>query len=452
MGFGFPESFVFHRPLGRVLPAAVRGEGVWLWDADGRRYLDGSGGAVVVNVGHGRERIGAAMARQASTVAYVHGTQFTSPVLEEYARRLARHAPGDCNRLYLVSGGSEANETAVKLARAYQLAVGQPARHKVIRRSVGYHGNTLATLALSGRPNLQAPYQPLLAVTPETPAPYCFHCPLGRALPECGVACVDEIEAVVAHEGAETIAAYLAEPILGASAAAAVPPEEYARRAREICSRHGILYVDDEVMTGFGRTGRFFAIESSGVEPDLVVCGKGMSGGYAPVGGVLASERVVRALEATGGFVHGFTFSHNPVTAAACLETLEILEAERLVERVAALESVMRDALTPLVRHAHVADVRGRGLLWGIELLADRDARRPFPRAERRAEALAARCLERGLVTYPSGGVATGTDGDALLVAPPFVVTEDEIRTLAAILDAGLAETWSAGGRAGSGG
>lgn len=440
MAYRFPDSFVFHRPLGRALPAAVRGEGVWLWDAEGRRYLDGSGGAVVVNVGHGRERIAAAMARQAGAVAYVHGTQFTSAVLEEYAARLARHAPGDCNRLYLVSGGSEANETAVKLARAYQIAVGQPSRYKVIRRSVGYHGNTLATLALSGRPNLRAPYRPLLAETPETPAPYCFHCPLGRALPECGVACADELEAVITREGAETVAAYLAEPILGASAAAAVPPEDYARRAREICTRHGILYVDDEVMTGFGRSGRFFAIEWSGVLPDLVVCGKGMSGGYAPVGGVLASERVTRALERSGGFVHGFTFSHNPVTAAACLETLEILETEALVERAARLEPVMREALQPLLRHPHVADVRGRGLLWGVELLADRGSRRPFPRAERRAEALAASCFARGLVCYPSGGVATGTDGDALLLAPPFVVTEAEIRALAAILDAALAE------------
>lgn len=440
MGYRYPASLVFHRPLGRELPAIERGAGAELWDRSGKRYLDGSGGALVVNIGHGRGELASAMALQAGAVAYVHGTHFTSEVIEEYARRLASHAPGDCNRLYLVSGGSEANETAVKLARAYHLANGQPSRYKVIRGSVSYHGSTLATLALSGRPNLQAPYRPLLQDTPETPAPFCYHCPLGRSYPECGVACVDELDAAIHRLGPETVAAYLAEPIFGASAGAAVPPEDYARRAREICTRHGVLYIDDEVMTGFGRTGRWFAIEWSGVAPDIVTCGKGMSGGYMPAGGVLASERIVAALAKAGGFTHGFTFSHNPVTAAACLKTLEILEQERLVERACAMGERLLDRLAALREHPQVGDVRGRGLMAGVEIVADKATRRPFPRAERRAEAVGLRCFEKGLVSYPSGGCATGTDGDLVMLAPPFVVTGAQLEEMVAILDVALAE------------
>ena len=440
MAHRYPDSFVFHRPLGREMPVIARGAGAELWDTTGKRYLDGSGGAVVVNVGHGRPEIAFAMARQAKAAAYVHGTQFTTAAIEEYARRLARHVPGDCNRLYLVSGGSEANETAVKMARAYQLAVGRGSRHKVVRRSVSYHGNTLMTLSLSGRPNLKAPYRPLLTETPEAPAPFCFHCPLGKAYPECAVACGDELEAVILREGPETVAAFIAEPVLGASAGAAVPPEEYARKARAICSRHGVLFIDDEVMTGFGRTGAFFGIEGSGVAPDLVTCGKGMSGGYMPVGAVLASERVVSALSAAGGFTHGFTFSHNPVTAAACLETLRILEDEDLVARARRMGEHLLSRLERLRLHPHVGDVRGRGLMAGVEIVADKTSRRPFPRAEKKAEVLAARAFANGLVVYPSSGCADGQNGDLVMLAPPFVVVDEQIDEMAEILDRSLAE------------
>jgi adenosylmethionine-8-amino-7-oxononanoate aminotransferase len=440
MGYRFPDSDVFHRPLGRELPVVERGQGAVLWDVTGKRYLDGSGGAVVVNIGHGRGEVAAAMARQAAAVAYVHGTHFTSEVLEEYARRLAAHSPGDCDKLYLVSGGSEANETALKLARAYHVANGQPARYKVVHRTVSYHGNSLGTLAISGRPSLQAPYRPMLLPSPEAMAPFCYHCPLGRAFPECGVACVEDLEVVLRREGPDTVAAYIAEPIIGASAGAAVPPEDYARRARELCSRYGVLYIDDEVMTGFGRTGRWFGTEWSGVVPDLLTCGKGMAGGYLPVGGVLVSERIARILAGTGGFVHGFTFSHNPVTAAACLETLLILEREDLVERARCLGEQALALLEPLLRHPHVGDVRGRGLLLGLEVVADKGTRRPFPRSERKAELLAARAFAAGLVTYPSGGCATGLDGDVLMLAPPFVVEAEELREMIAILDSALTD------------
>jgi hypothetical protein len=435
-----PESFVFHRPLGRELPVIGRALGAELWDTSGKRYLDGSGGAVVVNVGHGRGEIAQAMARQATAAAYVHGTQFTSAAIEDYARRLSVHVPGDCNRLYLVSGGSEANETAVKMARVFQLAIGQGSRYKVVRRSVSYHGNTLMTLSLSGRPNLQEPYRPLLTATPEAPAPFCYHCPLGKAYPECQVACADELEAVIRREGEKTIAAFIAEPLLGASAGAAVPPEDYARKAREICTRYGVVYIDDEVMTGFGRTGAFFGIEWSGVAPDLVTCGKGMSGGYMPVGAVLASERIVAALEGASGFTHGFTFSHNPVTAAACLETLRLLEDEALVARARTLGERLHSRLQRLRARPHVGDVRGRGLMAGVELVADKATRRPFPRSERRAESVTAKAFANGLVVYPGTGCADGRSGDLVMLAPPFVTTEAEIDEMTSLLERTLVE------------
>jgi adenosylmethionine-8-amino-7-oxononanoate aminotransferase len=439
--YSFPSSFVFHRPLGRELPAIARASGAELWDTAGKRYLDGAGGAVVVNIGHGRAEIAEAMAAQARAAAYVHGTQFTSEVLEDYARRLARHAPGDCTRLYLVSGGSEANETAVKLARAFQLAKGRPERHKVVHRSVSYHGNTLAALALSGRPNLRAPYQPMLSATPEAKAPFCHHCPLERSYPECNVACADDLAAVIEREGPDTVAAFIAEPILGASAGAAVPPDEYLSRVRAICDRHDVLLIDDEVMTGFGRTGRFFGIDWSGVRPDIVTCGKGMSGGYAPVGGVLVSERIVETLASASGFTHGFTFSHNPVTAAACRAALDVLERESLVPRALERGARLGALLEPLRAHPHVGDVRGRGLLWGIELARDKESRAPFPRREKKAEALAARAFAEGLVVYPSGGCANGTDGDVVMLAPPFVVSDAELGEMATLLDRALAAT-----------
>jgi adenosylmethionine-8-amino-7-oxononanoate aminotransferase len=428
-------SHVFSRAPGRVLPVVARAVGAEIWDNEGNRYLDGSGGAAVVNVGHGRGEVADAIARQALTAGYVHGTQFTSDAIEEYARRLAPHAPPACDRLYLVSGGSEANETAVKIARAYQRARGHASRHKVIRRSVSYHGNTLYTLSLSGRPSLRAPYEPLLSPSLAVAAPFCYHCPLERTFPTCAVACADELEEVILREGPETVAAFVAEPILGAAAGAAVPPEDYARRAEDTCRRYGVVYIDDEVMTGFGRTGAWFASEWSGIRPDIVTCGKGMSGGYLPAGGVLVKREIVSLLESAGGFVHGFTFSHHPVTAAACLAVLDILERERLVERARTLGVLVATALERLRQRPHVGDVRGRGLLWGVEIVENPRLRKPFPRAAGKAAAVTAACLRAGLVVYPSTGCANGTDGDAILLAPPFVATEAQLQEMVDILD-----------------
>jgi adenosylmethionine-8-amino-7-oxononanoate aminotransferase len=249
----------------------------------------------------------------------------------------------------------------------------------------------------------------------------------------------DLLEEAIVREGADTVAAFIGEPIQGAGGVI-VPPDDYWPRIRAICDRHQVLLIADEVMSGFGRTGRFFGIEWSGVAPDILTCGKGMSGGYAPVGGVLASAWIVEALAGAGGFTHGFTFSHNPVTAAACLATLEILEREALVERCRVMGGKARELLAPLADHPHVGDVRGRGLLVGVELVAEKGSRRPFAREERKAEAVAARAFASGLVTYPSGGCATGRDGDVVMLAPPFVVTEEQLGEMASILERTLGE------------
>jgi adenosylmethionine-8-amino-7-oxononanoate aminotransferase len=275
----------------------------------------------------------------------------------------------------------------------------------------------------------------MLADAPQVPAPFCYHCPLELSFPACAMACADEVEAAILREGPKTVAAFVAEPILGASAGAAVPPEDYARRALDACRRHGVLYIDDEVMTGFGRTGAWFASEWSGIAPDVVTCGKGMSGGYVPVGGVLVRPEIVSVLEEAGGFVHGFTFSHHPVTAATCLAVIDILERELLVERAKALGVLLHERLERLHSHPHVGDVRGRGLMWGVELVDDVPTRTPFPRSAGWTAAVTAGCLKAGLIVYPSTGCANGVDGDAVMLAPPFVVTEAELGEMVDILD-----------------
>jgi adenosylmethionine-8-amino-7-oxononanoate aminotransferase len=281
-----------------------------------------------------------------------------------------------------------------------------------------------------------------LSPAPRAAAPFCYHCPLGLEYPSCSLACADDLETVIAREGARTIAAFIAEPILGASAGAAVPPGDYTRRVRETCRRHGIVYIDDEVMTGFGRTGRWFGIEWSGAAPDLVTCGKGMSGGYMPAGAVLATDAIVETVERAGGFVHGFTFSHHPVTAAACLATLDILEREGLVERAATMGERALARLQDLRARPQVGDVRGRGLLLAVELVAGRGTRRPFPRSEKRAETVAACAFAQGLIVYASAGCATGTEGDVVMLAPPLVVTDDELDEMVAILDGAIETTF----------
>lgn len=433
-------SKVFRRRLsGWTYPEIVRGEGVYLWDREGRRYLDGSSGAIVVTVGHGVPEIAEAIREQAARLAYVHGTEFTSTPMEELAALLAPRAPVDDARLYLVSGGSEATETAIKLARQYQVAKGQSGRYKVVFRWPSYHGSTLGALAVSGRPTLRTTFAPLLREMPRIPAPYAYRCALPGCGPTCSLECAKALEATIKAEGSDTVAAFIAEPVIGASAGAAVPPPDYFKIVREICDRYGVLFIADEVMTGMGRTGKWFGIEHWDVRPDVLITGKGLTSGYLPGGAVLVKGEIVETLKADGGgFHHGFTYSHHPVVAAAGVAVTRYVERHGLVERARVQGAYLQQRLQRLLDLPAVGDVRGLGLMAAVELVQDRRSKAPYPPADRTAQAVQAEALRRGVNVYASGGQVDGA-GDLVMVGPPLIVECPQIDEVVAVLGDAIA-------------
>ena len=419
-------SNVFPRALGRALPAAVSAKGCWITDADGRRYLDGGGGALVTNIGHGDRDVVRAMAEQAASVAYVHATQLTTDALQAYARELAPLLPMDEPRVYPVSGGSEAVETALKMARAYHLARGEPSRHRIIGRWGSYHGSTRGALDASGREPLRGPYAPWLGQVLHVPAVYEYRCPWPRHPDACGERHAEALERAIVEAGPRTVAAFIAEPVAGATLGAAAPPEDYWPAVAEVCLRHGILLVADEVMTGFGRTGSWFACEHWEVRPDILVGGKGCSGGYWPLGLCVAGGKVFEALE-EAGFVHGFTYSHHAVGAAVGRAVLRRLRADDLVDRARVQgELLVKELSAVLAEDPIVGDVRGLGLMIGVELVRDPGTREPFPRSERAVERVLDAARGEGLLLYSSTGCADGTNGDIVMLGPPFTISDEE--------------------------
>lgn len=434
-----PAGRVFPRVFGRRLPVAVRASGATIWDADGRAYLDGAGGAVVVGIGHGRAEVAAVMAAQAGRVAYAHGTAFTTEALEAYAVEVGAVLPLEAPAIYPVSGGSEAVETALKMVRAYHLARGEAGRDVVLARRGSYHGNSLGALDLSGREPLRRPYAPWLGRFRHvsTPYPYRAGQRAAHALGS-GAELAAELDGVIHEVGAGRVAAFVAEPVVGATLGAVVPPDDYWPAIAEVCRRHGVLLVADEVMTGFGRTGRWFASDHWDLRPDLLVAAKGATSGYWPFGFAAASGPVYETI-AAAGFVHGFTFSHSAVGATVAREVLRILREEDLVAVSAAKGEQLRALLRErLDGHPHVGEVRGLGLMVGLELVADRATTAPFPRAERRLEAVVAGAKERGLLVYSGTGSANGVDGDTVLLGPPFVTTDEELVAIADRLAAAI--------------
>jgi adenosylmethionine-8-amino-7-oxononanoate aminotransferase len=437
------QGRVFRRSTLPDPPVAVSASGSTIRAADGHDYLDAAGGAIVVNVGHGRREIAAVMAAQAGRLAYAHGSVFTTEPLETYAIEVAAVLPVDDPAIYPVSGGSEAIESALKLARAYHLARGEPGREVLVARHGSYHGNTLGALDLSGRPPLRRPYEPWLGRVRHVSAAYPYRAGEAgaHALGDTD-ALVAELERTFADLGSGRVAAFVAEPIVGATLAAVAPPDDYWPAIAETCARHGVLLIADEVMTGFGRTGRWFGLDHWGVRPDLLVAAKGATSGYWPFGFVAASGTVHAAVTAPGaGFVHGFTFSHAPVGAAVAGEVLRILRDERLVEASAAkgdrLIALLRERLGD---HAAVGDIRGRGLMVGLELVADRDSRQPYRREARLTEAVVGATRRRGVLVYSGTGNADGNDGDTILLGPPFIVTHDELVRIADVLAEAVVE------------
>jgi len=434
---------VFRRSTMADPPVAVSAVGSTIRGADGHDYLDAAGGAIVVNVGHGRREIAAVMADQAGRLAYAHGSVFTTEPMEAYAAEVGAILPLDGPAIYPVSGGSEAIETALKLARAYHLARGEPDREILVARHGSYHGNTLGALDLSGRPPLRRPYEPWLGRVRHVSAAYPYRAgeASAHALGDAD-ALADELERTFTDLGPGRVAAFVAEPIVGATLGAVAPPDGYWTLVAEVCSRHGVLLIADEVMTGFGRTGRWFGLDHWGVRPDMLVAAKGATSGYWPFGFVAASDEVHATVTGPGGgFVHGFTFSHAPVGASVAREVLRILRDERLVEASAEkgerLLGLLRDRLADYLA---VGDIRGRGLMVGLELVAERETRRPFRRAARVTEAVVLAARRRGLLVYSGTGNADGVDGDTILLGPPFIVTDDELVRIADVLAEAVTE------------
>lgn len=425
------RSRILHRSLRETPPAATGGHGVWLVGPDGREVLDGSGGAAVSCLGHGNPRILEAMARQAAKLAYAHTSFFTSDVAEQLAETLVGHEPGGLGYAYLVSGGSEAVESCLKLARQYFVEIGQPERSHFIARRQSYHGNTLGALAAGGNAWRRKPHAPLLseAFSHVSPA-FAYreqHDGEGEAAFVARLAA--ELEAEFRRLGPDTVAAFVAEPVVGATAGCVPAPEGYFRAVREICDRHGALLILDEVMCGMGRTGTLHAWEQEGVAPDLQSIAKGLGGGYQPIGAMLASNRVVDAVrDGSGAFLHGHTYLAHPMACAAALEVQQVIAEEDLLDRARTMGALLEDKLVERFgNHRHVGDIRGRGLFRAIELVSDRGTREPFDPALKLNARIKSAAFARGLACYPGGGTIDGRRGDHVMLAPPYIVSPEEL-------------------------
>jgi adenosylmethionine-8-amino-7-oxononanoate aminotransferase len=444
-----PRSAVLRRSFRKDFPVAVRGEGVCIWDHHGKRYLDLAGSAAVNFIGHGVQEISAAMAEQAAKLEFVHTSQFTTPVAEQYAEELLAFA-GEHFRggaVYFTCGGSESIETALKLARQYQVEIGQASRYQILSRQQSYHGATLGALSVSGNRRRREVYLPMVKEFPHVGMPYCYRCAFDctDGCRNCGQQYAAElgeaIEALNNESSNGEAAAFIFEPVSGATLGAVVPPPGYLQSVADICRRHGVLLIADEVMTGMGRTGRNFAVEHWKVNPDILVTAKGLSSGYAPLGAVIASKKVVDAIAAgSGAFLHGFTYNAHPISLAAGRAVLRQVQEKTLVEAAnssdpgspaaqfkSALETLRDDTAAGELIGEVIGDVRGIGLLWAAEFVADKASKRPFPPAHNFAGRVAAAALKRGLLVYPMQGCVNGVSGDHLLLAPPAVITPNQI-------------------------
>ena len=441
------NTHVFHRSLLTTPPVAVRGQGLWLEDAAGQRYIDASGGAAVSCLGHGHPDVLAAMHRQIDQLAYAHTSFFTTEVAEQLADQLVRTAPAGTSHAYFVSGGSEAVEAALKMARQYYLEIGQPERSHFIARRQSYHGNTLGALAVGGNEWRRRQFAPLLIdVTHVSPCyPYRDLQP-GETPEAYGQRLARELDEAIQRVGPAKVLAFIAETVGGATAGVLVPVPGYLKAVREVCDRHGVLLILDEVMCGMGRTGTLHACEQDGVVPDLMTIAKGLGGGYQPIGAVLAQQKIVDAMSSGSGFFqHGHTYLGHAVACAAALAVQQVIERDGLLQKVKRDASVLQALLADKFKnHPHVGDIRGRGFFWGIELVQDRASKAPFDPARRLHAKVKAAAFARGLLVYPMGGTVDGRYGDHILLAPPFIASQDElaqiVSRLAEALDAALAQ------------
>lgn len=427
--------------LNHHYPTIQYGKGIYLYDDQGKVYMDGCSGAVTAGIGHGVQEIVDAMVEQASKVSFVYRSQFTSEPAEQLAEKLSDLASGHDYWTFFVNSGSEATETAMKIAIQHWQEKGRHGKNKVISRRMSYHGITMGALSMSGHVLRRRRFVPLLEDFPVVAPPYCYRCPLGKDHASCGMACAEDLGTAIKRIGAEHIAAFIAEPIIGAAGGAIVPPDGYYKRIKAICEQHDILFIADEVMTGIGRTGAMFGMEHYGVEPDLIALGKGMSAGYTPIAATLVKDHVMAPmLNGSKSIMAGHTYSANPQSAAVSLAVLGYIEKHQLVQAADVKGRYLLAKLQEMAKSiAIIGDVRGKGLLLAIEFVADRSNKQMFPAGTGVTSRVIENAFQKGLLVYPAAGAVDG-EGDAIIIAPPLVISEAEIDQLVQVLEASIRE------------
>ena len=435
------KSAVFHRNIQRAYPLAVGGEGAIVIDAEGKRWLDGAGGVFVSILGHSPHEVGDAIAEQARALNYAYTGDFTTEAEQRLARQLLDIAPLGFAKVWLTTSGSTANEAAMKLARQYHLLQGQPEKTRIISRWHSYHGSTMGALSMTGTPPRRRPYEPYLQNFPRVSPPYCYRCPLDLAYPGCAAACAGEIEAAIQRIGPQYISAFITEPQAGGPLGGLVTPPEYLRNARAICDRHDVLMITDEVVSGMGRTGDWFGVDESGVVPDIITLGKGLGGGYMPIGAVLVHRKIYDAFVAAGtSFLHGESLSGHVLLGAAGSAVIDYIGRHKLLTRIRQMAAHLDVRMSRCADLPLVGDVRGRGLLRGLEFVQDKATKAPFPRSAQISERVVAAARSRRVLLNSGVACADGVNGDTVVIAPPYVITDSQLVELVNALEASVLE------------
>ncbi|WP_289142063.1 aspartate aminotransferase family protein [uncultured Brevibacillus sp.] len=430
------KSYVIKPELGKSYPVISHGKGIYLYDKEGNRYIDGSSGAVTASIGHGVEEIAEAMYTQAKEVSFAYRSHFSSDAVEQLGAKLAQWAPGSLNWTFFVSSGSEATETAQKIAIQYWQEKGKPTKNRIISRWMSYHGITMGALSMSGHVLRRKRFVPLLEDYPAITGPYPYRRPEGMSLEEYALSCANELETAILRVGADQVAAFIAEPVIGATAGAVVPPDGYFQRIREICDKYQVLFIADEVMTGVGRTGKAFGVDHWGVVPDLMTLGKGMSAGYTPMAATMVSDEIIDTITKGSGLIMaGHTYSANPQSAAISLAVLNYVEKNQLVEKAAEQGAYLLSRLQELADELPlIGDARGLGMLLGLEFVKNKQTKEPFALSEGVGAKVIAKAFEKGLLIYPAMGGIEGVAGDSVIVSPPLTITKEQIDELVGLL------------------
>ncbi|TCO70752.1 aspartate aminotransferase family protein [Marinisporobacter balticus] len=441
-----PKNNVFYRNQNWYYPMIEKGEGIYLYDADGNKYIDGCAGSAVANIGHGNKEIAAFTKEHMERIAFIHLSRWTVDSIEKCAQKVAQWAPGDLNHVYFVSGGSESTETAMKMARQYfvERDGNKSTKWKVISKWNSFHGNTIGSLSMTGITGRRKIYDPMLINMPKIEQFYHYRNPWGcETLEETSIKAAEALEIEILRQGADNIAAFITEPVVGSAAPGVHPDKVYFKMVREICDKYDVLLIIDEVMAGFGRTGKKFAIEHFDIIPDIVTCAKGMSCGYTPIGATICTDKVFDTImvNGSGHFVHGHTYAGNPLSAGIANKVIEIMEREGYVENAAKQGAYLIEKMQDLYKYPIVGEIRGKGLMIGLEFVKDQDTKEPFDVKENIKGVLTNKCLEEGLVIYPGGGSVDGVRGDHCLIAPPVNITKEEVDLLFDKLEAGIKKT-----------